>query len=252
MTEIEIEMKRPCRKCRDNIGIATRLLDTYTVACIVCGTFNYDTTSEDEISEGSRMWEEWKPAVMQMLEDQRRSRLRPIETKYAGYRFRSRLEARWAVFFDHLGVEWYYEPQGFEVDGERYLPDFFLPDVKTSRGRGAWIEIKGRQPSYPSRDTRLAEKIAKYGDYDLFIAFGDLPLTQDSAPAGWMHGFFDNGWDNYQLFYVESDGSVGIDFMDRASSVSDGYWTDSDHERINNALAKARSARFEHGERGAA
>ena len=30
--------------------------------------------------------------------------IKPIETVYNGYRFRSRLEARWAVFFDALGI----------------------------------------------------------------------------------------------------------------------------------------------------
>ena len=35
--------------------------------------------------------------------------LKAIETEYKGYRFRSRLEARWAVFFDACGVKWEYE-----------------------------------------------------------------------------------------------------------------------------------------------
>ena len=38
-----------------------------------------------------------------------------IETVYNGYRFRSRLEARWAVFFDALGVKYEYEAEGFEM-----------------------------------------------------------------------------------------------------------------------------------------
>lgn len=59
------------------------------------------------------------------------SDIRPIETHYKGYRFRSRLEARWAVFFDALGIRWEYEPQGYDVGGRRYLPDFYLPDSKT-------------------------------------------------------------------------------------------------------------------------
>lgn len=42
--------------------------------------------------------------------------IKAIETKYKGYRFRSRLEARWAVFFDALGVRWEYEIEGFEKD----------------------------------------------------------------------------------------------------------------------------------------
>lgn len=64
--------------------------------------------------------------------------IKAIETKYKGYRFRSRLEARWAVFFDALGIEWEYEKEGYQLNtGERYLPDFYLPDTKT------WVEVKG-------------------------------------------------------------------------------------------------------------
>jgi hypothetical protein len=61
-----------------------------------------------------------------------------VETTYAGHRFRSRLEARWAVFFDAYGVKWLYEPQGYDVGGTWYLPDFWLPDL------GSWVEVKGR------------------------------------------------------------------------------------------------------------
>jgi hypothetical protein len=47
--------------------------------------------------------------------------VRPIETEYKGFRFRGRLEARWAVFFDAAGIEWQYEVEGFER--ERMTPD---------------------------------------------------------------------------------------------------------------------------------
>ena len=54
--------------------------------------------------------------------------IKPIETNYNGYRFRSRTEARWAVFFDALAVRYEYEPQGYRLhDGTPYLPDFWLP-----------------------------------------------------------------------------------------------------------------------------
>ncbi len=43
--------------------------------------------------------------------------LKAIDTEYNGYRFRSRLEARWAVFFDTLGMPYMYEPEGFDLDG---------------------------------------------------------------------------------------------------------------------------------------
>lgn len=63
--------------------------------------------------------------------------IKAIETNYNGYRFRSRLEARWAVFFDSLGVPYEYEKEGFNL-GEAgwYLPDFWLPE------QNCWVEIK--------------------------------------------------------------------------------------------------------------
>lgn len=71
--------------------------------------------------------------------------LKSIDTKYGGCEFRSRLEARYAVLFDTLGIVWEYEPQGYEVTKRlecsdetfRYLPDFWLPDLKV------WFEVKG-------------------------------------------------------------------------------------------------------------
>ena len=36
--------------------------------------------------------------------------MKVMETRYKGCRFRSRLEARWAVFFDALGVRWGDDP----------------------------------------------------------------------------------------------------------------------------------------------
>jgi hypothetical protein len=77
--------------------------------------------------------------------------IKAIETKYNGYRFRSRTEARWAVLFDALGVKYEYEPEGFELPGGgRYLPDFFIymsDDFKRFTKMGYWIEIKGDVPT---------------------------------------------------------------------------------------------------------
>ena len=73
------------------------------------------------------------------------SQIKAIETFYKGYHFRSRLEARWAVFFETLGIPWKYEVEGFEreIFGEtmRYLPDFFLPNRWGSGG--VYVEVKG-------------------------------------------------------------------------------------------------------------
>ena len=82
-----------------------------------------------------------------------RTLIKAIDTEYAGHLFRSRLEARWAVFFDYLisktrldrsppNFTWEYEPQGFELpSGQRYLPDFRLHN---RLGGSRWIEVKPR------------------------------------------------------------------------------------------------------------
>lgn len=64
-------------------------------------------------------------------------RIRAIETPWHGHRFRSRLEARWAIFFTTLKIEFWYEPEGFDLGGgEWYLPDFYLPQLKI------YVEVK--------------------------------------------------------------------------------------------------------------
>lgn len=63
-------------------------------------------------------------------------RMKVIQTKYKGYKFRSRLEARWAVYFDSLEIEWEYEFEGYNLDGTYYLPDFWLPALNM------WAEVK--------------------------------------------------------------------------------------------------------------
>lgn len=76
--------------------------------------------------------------------------IKAIETHYNGYWFRSRLEARWAVFFDRAGIEYQYEPEGFQVGKISYLPDFFLPLLDL------WVEIKGPFPTKQEQDKAIA------------------------------------------------------------------------------------------------
>lgn len=77
--------------------------------------------------------------------------MRAIETEWFGYRFRSRLEARWAVFFESLGWKWRYEHEGFVIGGGvKWLPDF---EIETPNGYGFYVEVKGdpdafREPAF--------------------------------------------------------------------------------------------------------
>lgn len=69
--------------------------------------------------------------------------IRALPTHYNGAQFRSRLEARWAVWLDQLKVNWTYEPDGFTDGDISYLPDFYL-----HKG-DSYVEIK---PTAPSAD----------------------------------------------------------------------------------------------------
>ncbi len=63
--------------------------------------------------------------------------MKAIPTEYNGYNFRSRLEATWACFFNHMNIPYQYEPRLFYFPGGvKYLPDFWLP------AQECWLEIK--------------------------------------------------------------------------------------------------------------
>lgn len=65
------------------------------------------------------------------------SRIQAIPTWYGGVKFRSRLEARWAVFFTRIGHDdWVWEDQRYSAEPKTYLPDFYLPRLRL------FVEIK--------------------------------------------------------------------------------------------------------------
>ena len=87
-----------------------------------------------------------------------------IETKFDGHRFRSRTEARWAVFFKAAGIAYEYEKEGIVLDGDPYLPDFWLHDMEL------WLEVKGEKPT--SEEHSLCERLAAASGYGAMLAVG--------------------------------------------------------------------------------
>lgn len=185
----------------------------------------------------------------------------PIQTRYRGYRFRSRLEARWAVAFDAMGLRWEYEPEGFVLpSGKHYLPDF---RVTLHNGAFIWFEVKpegGRSPEFEAfmgASTVLARGVvlhdipdpelvaddifASGSEYECWFTAGDEPASSDYG---------------YRFCACPNCGAVGFEFEGRAARLRcdcemhqglDRNHT-PDHPKIVGAFADARGARFEHRE----
>ena len=103
--------------------------------------------------------------------------IRAIGTRYAGCFFRSRLEARWAVFFDVLDIDWEYEPDGFRLPSGAYLPDFRLPTMQ------CWVEVKPRMLTRPELVRAYELASATEAEGWRFLALeGDIPRSADDLP----------------------------------------------------------------------
>ena len=182
--------------------------------------------------------------------------IQPIETRYAGCRFRSRLEARWAVFFDQLKIQWFYEPQGWLTLGAPYLPDFYLPH------QNLWFEVKGR-PSQIGDSGRRYESLALGTRRRVILAVGDIPRPDEDIATcegvnanHYMEVFYPEGWDNYQAWCrCDMCGATDVQFMGwngrncKCHPSDRGCGAGERHPDLLAAYEAARSARFEHGER---
>ena len=185
---------------------------------------------------------------------------RAITTSYRGYRFRSRLEARWAVFFDEMGIGWMYEPEGYVIGGKRYLPDFLLEC-------GTWVEVKGSEEwmSKPlMRQAALAlPRMPASGERGpKLLILGNIP--EPYAPFIEMHG--DWGWLGIEpdgrgdelLFHDYGFGDFSRHrrpwLLEERDMKRNWLYPSFHEDEVDTSAAylKAAGARFEHGESGAA
>lgn len=100
-----------------------------------------------------------------------------LPSYWRGTTFRSRTEARWAVFFDAIGLRWEYEPEGFRLqDGTWYLPDFWLPDME------CWAEVKGAGPTAEER-SKVEMLVEGSGHECLMLPGAPWPQVYDLCRA---------------------------------------------------------------------
>lgn len=200
--------------------------------------------------------------------------IKAIETTYAGYRFRSRLEARWAVFFDAMGIAWQYEKQGYELrdrlgvlgtaDPIYYLPDFWLPEFNLH------AEVKGSLTDYELAHTlTLAAALSAPqggcgGGHDLLI-LGPVPEPDrrsrhpmrlhmhkgDLVATPFLASHLQPLGDKCPLYNVSSYSVAN----DAGRIEVNGRWLlggipGKVGDQWADGYRAARSARFEYGERG--
>ena len=187
--------------------------------------------------------------------------IKPIETLYKGYRFRSRLEARWAVFFDTLGVEWEYEPEGFDLgDGLYYLPDFRIRNSAIIHqcefnGVDIYVEVKGVASV---EDIAKINKFTYESDDEYYwlnkyplLVVGNIPegdniadieqsMVNKSNSVFYSFTTIDNDYYYPAFPGVTPDGKFAVYGGDYSGYI--------DWDKTVHAFEKARQARWEHGE----
>lgn len=185
--------------------------------------------------------------------------IKAIQTNYKGYLFRSRLEARWAVFFDACGIDWEYEPEGYDLgDGLMYLPDFLLHDVAGRAKGDLYVEVKGKMSDIDAMKIRKfsqTENRTEYGyekSETAVLVVGTIPpgdisditekvILEASADDGYPHKFSFETIDGEPVAAhpgINKDGKFEV-FTDLENR---------DEEKTELAFRYARQARFEYGE----
>jgi hypothetical protein len=186
-------------------------------------------------------------------------RIRAIETKYNGFRFRSRLEARWAVFLDALGVRYEYEPEGFELpSGARYLPDFRVRCRGTRGHRDGppfdlYIEVKGRMTERDAARIREFAGARPGGAENPTLVVGAIPPERGATDADACGSYAgDAGVCPFNYATVDGDDFAAFPAAHHGRFYLMGddsnYINQDDVFSVESAYHIARAARFEHGE----
>lgn len=120
-----------------------------------------------------------------------------IPTMYRGVQFRSRLEARWAAFFDQLQWKWEYEP----CDFKGWIPDFLLHGAMR-----VFVEVKPVE-EFPRN---IADEIDRSGCEDECLIVGRCPLFNEDqyyshAVLGWLRESYELWPENHDASMVSCD-----------------------------------------------
>lgn len=97
--------------------------------------------------------------------------MKSIPTNFNGTVYRSRLEARWALFFEEIGVIALYEPWDI---GHGYIPDFFLHNLFYNQLLIAEIKPISPNDGY----IKYLKKVRTPGKSDFLVFVGNPSFEQ--------------------------------------------------------------------------
>ena len=179
------------------------------------------------------------------------SELKAIDTEYRGRLFRSRTEARWAVFFDEVGLEWEYEPEGFELpSGARYLPDFKL---MRKHGGHCWVEVK---PRHTKAEPKFAEFQEHVGGSAKLVSGTPLEFVEDGGRLCPRCGIPESPYCQPCDFEtpqggenpLQYDGITPIPYIPHKGNIElTSFWEPAYRSHIRRLAERAQKSRFEHG-----
>lgn len=175
--------------------------------------------SEQELETALNVWEhhasknttEPKLIGSEMPKVLEKYQIKAIPTRYDGIVFRSRTEARWAVFFNSLKLRWEYEREGFEIgESTKYLPDFWLPQLDF------WVEIKGADPD--ELDCDKAHKLSVACERRVYVFFGGHTMPDGPHSPTQAYCFYPDGGGDHGYCWCECStcGMLGIEYAGRS------------------------------------
>ena len=112
----------------------------------------------------------------------------PKETEFNGEIYKSRLEARWAIMFDYMGLPYFYEPLAISYRwhsrNTKYYPDFLVQDItfcpysySDNATKNVYLEVKFRDYIPTTRDWTKWASLRQQTD-NFAVIFG----------LGWHYG----------------------------------------------------------------
>jgi len=177
-----------------------------------------------------------------------------MPAEFDGIKYRSRNEARWAIFFKELGIIFAYEDEGFDLGaGIRYLPDFHIP-LQDNFKRDMYFEIKPSASGLIIVDESDRKKIEALSNHVFISVIGSVHDYSINLNLFGISGYDFAGPNfgdcDYLFCQCKHCGAIGFEYCGRSERIDccskNNGWKDYNEssDEIQNALEIAKSYRF--------